>query len=134
MHGIGGVTVTVVEESAGPVCHITTTGRVSGLPRRTEIWYLDRTDGLYLLSGNGEAADWVRNLRADPRVTVELPTTPPDEAPAVRTCRADFGPFRDEESIREAVDRRYHSWSPGVPLSDWVAAAVVVRLAADVEC
>ncbi len=117
----------------GPVCHLTTTGRRSGLPRRTEIWYLDRGDGLYLLSGNGEDADWVRNLRADPRVTVELPPATAGAGPTLRRCRADFGPFDDDQAICEAMDRRYHDWTPGRPLSDWVAGAVVVRLVADGE-
>lgn len=122
-----------MEDPAGPVCHVTTTGRVSGLPRRTEIWYLDRADGVYLLSGNGDDAEWVRNLRADPRVSLELPPTPPDGAPSERPCRADFGPFSDEQVVREAMDRRYHGWSPGQPHSGWVAAAVVVRLVPEVE-
>jgi len=123
--------VRAVESPAGPVCHLTTTGRVSGRPRRTEIWYLDRDDGTYLLSGQGEDADWVRNLRADPRVTVESPSPAPAGSPTRHPCRADFGPFSDEQDIREAMDRRYHGWSPGHPLSRWVAAALVVRLIPD---
>jgi len=114
----------------GPICHLTTTGRRSGLPRRTEIWYLDRGDDLYLLSGNGENADWVRNLRADPQVTVELPPATAGASVTSRRYRADFGPFDDDQAIREAMDCRYHGWSPGHPLSDWVAGAVVVRLVA----
>jgi deazaflavin-dependent oxidoreductase (nitroreductase family) len=53
-------------------CYVTTRGRVSGQPHEIEIWFaLDGTH-LYLLAGAGEKSDWVRNLRADPNVTVRL--------------------------------------------------------------
>jgi deazaflavin-dependent oxidoreductase (nitroreductase family) len=57
-------------------CYLTTRGRVSGRPHEIEIWFAldDRT--LYLLSGGGDRSDWMRNLRADPAVTVRLRDTP----------------------------------------------------------
>jgi deazaflavin-dependent oxidoreductase (nitroreductase family) len=52
-------------------CRLTTTGRTSGEPRTITIWFA-RADGrLWLLSGGGTDAHWVRNLMADPRVVVE---------------------------------------------------------------
>jgi len=53
-------------------CYLTTTGRVSGEPREIEIWFGLRGDTLYLIAGGGERANWVRNLRADPAVTVRV--------------------------------------------------------------
>lgn len=55
-----------------PYCYLTTTGRVSGRPHRIEIWFALRDATLYLLSGDRERSDWVRNLLANPRVSVEL--------------------------------------------------------------
>ena len=53
-------------------CYLTTRGRVSGRPHEIEIWFaLDGTT-LFLLAGAGERSDWVRNLMADPAVTVRL--------------------------------------------------------------
>lgn len=53
-------------------CYLTTRGRHTGRPHEIEIWFaLDRST-LYLLSGGGERSDWVRNLHADPAVTVRL--------------------------------------------------------------
>lgn len=52
---------------------LTTTGRRSGLPRRTPLNYAILDGRVYLLSGFGHRADWYRNLVADPRVTLELP-------------------------------------------------------------
>jgi deazaflavin-dependent oxidoreductase (nitroreductase family) len=54
-------------------CHLTTTGRRSGRPRRIEIWFAaDDGETIYLLAGGRERAGWVRNLRASPAVTVEI--------------------------------------------------------------
>jgi deazaflavin-dependent oxidoreductase (nitroreductase family) len=53
-------------------CYLTTQGRVSGRPHEIEIWFARQGDTLYLLSGGGDRADWVRNLRAQPAVTVRV--------------------------------------------------------------
>jgi deazaflavin-dependent oxidoreductase (nitroreductase family) len=53
-------------------CYLTTTGRVTGRPHRIEIWFVIDGDTLYMLSGGRDRSDWVRNLRREPRVTVEL--------------------------------------------------------------
>lgn len=52
-------------------CYLTTTGRVSGLPREIEIWFAAQGHTVYMLAGN-HASDWVKNLRKTPRVTVRL--------------------------------------------------------------
>jgi len=56
-------------------CYLTTRGRVSGRPHEIEIWFALDGGTLYLLSGGGDRSDWVRNLRADPSVTVRLRDT-----------------------------------------------------------
>ena len=56
-------------------CYLTTTGRRTGRPRRIEIWFAAAADGsdiIYMLAGGRERAGWVRNLHAEPRVTVEI--------------------------------------------------------------
>ncbi|MCA9877147.1 MAG: SDR family NAD(P)-dependent oxidoreductase, partial [Thermomicrobiales bacterium] len=52
--------------------YLTTTGRQTGQPHRIEIWFAAEGGRLYLLAGGRERADWVRNLRANPHITVEL--------------------------------------------------------------
>jgi deazaflavin-dependent oxidoreductase (nitroreductase family) len=56
-------------------CYLTTHGRVSGRPHEIEIWFALEGHTLYLLSGGGDRSDWVRNLRAEPEVTVRLRDT-----------------------------------------------------------
>ncbi len=51
---------------------LTTTGRKSGLPRVTPLQY-EVIGGNYCLgAARGKKADWVRNIEADPRVTVRV--------------------------------------------------------------
>src|SRR5262249_27246928 len=56
-------------------CYLTTLGRVSGRPHEIEIWFALDSRTLYLLSGGNERSDWVRNLRAEPSVTVRVRDT-----------------------------------------------------------
>jgi len=57
-----------------PFCYLTTRGRRTGTPRRIEIWFAAAPvhATIYLLAGGRERAGWVRNLRAEPRVQVEI--------------------------------------------------------------
>lgn len=54
------------------VCYLTTSGRVTGRAHRIEIWFAHRGGTVYFLSGGGGRSDWVRNLLADPEVTVRI--------------------------------------------------------------
>jgi deazaflavin-dependent oxidoreductase (nitroreductase family) len=56
-------------------CYLTTRGRRTGRPHEIEIWFALAGRTLYLLSGGGDRSDWVRNLRAEPAVTVRLRDT-----------------------------------------------------------
>ncbi len=51
---------------------LTTTGRKSGKPRVVPLQYEEIDGKIYLGSSRGVNADWVRNIQADPKVTVRL--------------------------------------------------------------
>ena len=51
-------------------CTLVTRGRTSGEPRSITVWFAAVGRTVYLLSGGGEAAHWVRNLRANPAVEI----------------------------------------------------------------
>lgn len=53
-------------------CYLTTTGRVTGRPHEIEIWFALRGSTLYVLSGGGDRADWVKNVRQNPGTTVRI--------------------------------------------------------------
>jgi deazaflavin-dependent oxidoreductase (nitroreductase family) len=89
-------------------CVLTTRGRVTGRPHEIEIWFALAPTGdgptLYLMAGGGDRSDWVRNLLAEPTVTLRVGDTtysararvvPPDtdEDEAARTLVFDkFAP------------------------------------------
>ena len=69
----------------GQVIDITTTGRKSREPRRVEIVF-HAFDGRIYISGMPRAdreRDWLRNLRADPRLTFHLKNGPVADLPAI---------------------------------------------------
>jgi deazaflavin-dependent oxidoreductase (nitroreductase family) len=55
-----------------PFVYVTTTGRVSGLPREIEIWFGMVGNSIYLLAELQERAHWVQNMKRDPRVLVRI--------------------------------------------------------------
>ncbi len=72
MDGMLGVQRWLARWAGEPFLYLSTIGRRTGRPHRIEIWFAARGGRLYLLAGGRERADWVRNLQANPRVTIEL--------------------------------------------------------------
>src|SRR3954470_21607033 len=52
--------------------YLTTIGRRTGLPREIEIWFTERDGRYYVIAEHRERAQWVRNICADPRVTIRI--------------------------------------------------------------
>jgi len=105
-------------------CYLPTNGRTTGQPHMIEIWFaLDGTT-LYLLSGGGDRSDWVRNLRADPAVTVGIGRR---DAPA-RPGRARVVSDPDEDArARDLVAGKYQPGYGG-DLSGWRRMALPVAV------
>jgi len=51
---------------------LTTTGRKSGLPRTTPLQFEVVNGAYYIGSARGAQADWFRNIRLEPQVTVRV--------------------------------------------------------------
>ena len=56
-------------------CYLTTTGRVSGMPRTVELWFVVHDGKAYAVSGAPDKTDWVRNLRKTPQVGLRIRET-----------------------------------------------------------
>ena len=52
--------------------YLTTIGRRSGKPHRIEIWFGVEAGGIFLMSGGKDQSDWVKNVIANPTVTIEI--------------------------------------------------------------
>ena len=59
----------------GSLMLLRTTGHRSGLPREAPLGYVIREGAVYCCAGFGRRTAWYRNLVADPRVEVILPTS-----------------------------------------------------------
>ncbi len=55
-------------------CYLTTVGRRTGRPHEIEIWFAAAPGGetLYMLSGNRDRSDWVRNIKKNPEVSIRI--------------------------------------------------------------
>lgn len=94
-------------------CYLTTIGRRTGAPRRIEIWFAAApgpSDTIYLLAGGRERAGWVRNLRANPQVEVEIAgrrrpgrarVLAPDDAEDARARRLVYDKYRANDALEE---------------------------------
>lgn len=106
--------------AAAPYAYVTTVGRRSGRPHRIEIWFGVKDGRLYLLSGGRERSDWVRNLQANGRVTVELG----DETHVgmARTVQPGSG---EDARARDLLVRKYRE---GNNLDTWGRTALPVAI------
>lgn len=103
-------------------CYLTTTGRNSGKPHEIEIWFGMQGNSLYLLSGGGQASDWVKNLQAQPAVQVRL---------GRHTYEASARVVQDageQQLARQLLAAKYYHWETGAPLNEWAATALPVAL------
>ena len=102
---------------------ITTTGRRTGMPRRTEIWF-HYQDGRILITGSPGARGWYANMRANPNFTWHFKQSLTRDVPAVAT------PITDERERRalfarmmELEERMAH-----VELDDWAKRSPMVQV------
>jgi len=108
--------------------YLETTGRVSGQPRLTEIWFAAEPDAIYLLSGGGVAKDWVRNFQHTPAVRFRV-----DGVWVRGTARLVDDPVLDMR-IRRLVAGKYYDFDPesDAPLpNEWARTAAPVAIDLD---
>ena len=102
---------------------LTTTGRKSGKPHEIEIWFGIRDGTLYLLSGGGDGADWVKNIRERSGVRIRINS----QATWARARILRPG-TRQDLAARELLDAKYMAWRPGKKLSSWARGALPVAI------
>ncbi len=110
-------------------CYLTTTGRVSGNPHEIEIWFGLEGSTVYMMNGTGSEgagrADWVRNLRADPSVTLRLRGTTYTATARVVEDAA------EDANVRELLVGKYATEER--PLDEWRATALPVAIELEAE-
>src|SRR5690348_15824418 len=103
-------------------CYLTTTGRKSGKPHEIEIWFGMNGNSLYLLSGGGNDSDWVKNLRANPKVSVRIAKH--TFAGIARVVKN----IEEESFARPMLAAKYEDWHEGQELSEWARESLVVAI------
>jgi len=103
--------------------YLTTTGRRTGQEHTIEIWFGLHDGRVYLLSGGGDRADWVRNLRKTPRVRLRIGTQ--TASGRARVLRAGT---KEDERARQLLDGKYQGWRDGKRLSGWARTALPVAI------
>lgn len=103
-------------------CYLTTTGRITGLPHRIEIWFGMQGETLYLLAGDGARSDWVRNLMVSPDVVVELG----DRRRTTRARVIEAG--TEEDALARRLLFEKYTARGNTDLEDWAASALPVAI------
>jgi len=94
------------------VLYLTTTGRKTGLPREIEIWFVTFSGRFYLFAERGEAANWVRNIRHEPKVTVRIGECQIEALAQVLERQTDSSLW---EQVA-AIAKRKYGWGDGLPV------------------
>jgi deazaflavin-dependent oxidoreductase (nitroreductase family) len=94
------------------VLHLTTIGRVTGLPREIEIWFVVYRERFYLFSEHREVAGWVKNIRRNPAVSVRIGRRRIKAVARVLDRRRDRALWDEVAAI---ADRKY-GWGEGLPV------------------
>ena len=100
---------------------LTTVGRTSGQARTVEMWFAAEGRTVYLLAGSGEETHWVRNLVANPAVTIRV-----DDRTYAGRGRLITDADEDLRA-RDALVTKYRLTYPG-DLTDWRDTAVPVAI------
>jgi deazaflavin-dependent oxidoreductase (nitroreductase family) len=107
--------------AADDFCYLTTTGRVTRRPHTIEIWFAIDGHALYMLSGGGAGADWVKNLLRQPEVTVRIR----DVAHPGRARVVEDG---DEDALARRIVVAKYQPGYGEDLSGWGRESLVVAV------
>ena len=102
---------------------ITTTGRRTGQPRRTEIWF-HYQDGRVLITGSPGPRGWYANMTADPNFTWHFKQSLIRDVPAVAT------PIIDETERRALFARmmQLEQRMAHVEVDDWAKRSALVQV------
>lgn len=99
---------------------ITTAGRKSGQPRRTEIWFRN-AGGRVFITGLPGLRSWLANLHANPEFTFHLKESVQADLSARARIVTDVGERR--QILRLLLDSQ-----PGNEFEDWVAGSPLVEV------
>jgi len=102
-------------------CFLTTTGRITGDPHRIEIWFVLADETVFLMAGNRDRSDWVRNLMVSADVVLEI-----GGRKRITKARVIDAGSDDDATARRLMLEKYGGREGD--LSQWGSAALVVAI------
>jgi len=103
--------------------YLTTFGRKTGKAHEIEIWFAVAGGAIYMLSGGMDASDWVKNILANPEVSMRI-----GDQTFAGMARVITSATEEEDQARRLLAGKYEGWEPDKPLSDWAATALPVAI------
>ena len=103
-------------------CYLTTTGRITGNPHRIEIWFAMADETVFLMAGDRDRSDWVRNVMISPDVVLEIG----DRKRSTRARVVDEGTDEDAAARRLMLEK--YGDRDGGDLSTWGRTSLVVAV------
>jgi deazaflavin-dependent oxidoreductase (nitroreductase family) len=92
--------------------YLTTTGRITGLPRTIEIWFVVYQRDLYVLAEHHHRANWVRNINLNPLVSVRIGDYHTTARARILDPRLDHDTWRAVQDLA----RTKYGWGDGLPV------------------
>jgi deazaflavin-dependent oxidoreductase (nitroreductase family) len=92
--------------------YLTTLGRVSGLPREIEIWFVQSQGKFYVLAEHFRQAQWVQNIECNSRVRVRLGQEQFDATARVLDGEGD----RATWEMAQRLSNEKYGWGEGLPV------------------
>jgi deazaflavin-dependent oxidoreductase (nitroreductase family) len=101
--------------------YLTTVGRSTHRPHRIEIWFVADDAHMHVIAGGQRRSDWVKNLVANPSVTVEIGDRRWEST-------ATFLDDAKDHPARERLAERYQGWRRGEPLTEWATNGLLIQI------
>ncbi len=92
--------------------YLTTTGRVTGLPRQIEIWFVAFDARLYILAEHFQEAQWVKNIVLQPKVKVRVARLEFEATARVLDRERDEARWNAVQDLA----RKKYKWGEGLPV------------------
>lgn len=111
--------MTIDELASIQTIDLTTIGRISGEPRRIEIWWF-HVNGQFVITGTPGPRDWYANVLNNPEVIVHV---------GDHTIDATAVPIEDEPTRRAVLTSQKTSWyTTQAELEDLVEQAPMIEI------
>jgi deazaflavin-dependent oxidoreductase (nitroreductase family) len=101
--------------------HVTAKGRKTGKPHTVELWFAVADDLVYL-SHEGESTDWMKNIAADGRVSMEIGGLTFDGSAKITATGS------SRERGKKALYEKYYGTAKQEVIDDWFSLSQVVEV------